>query len=112
MKRPSPILGSIFLAFLLLAGCGAVSGPVKDVPPPPAEHYVTLSWTGSSNANHYNVFRTTISGGYYGLIGSTPELTFKDQDVISGETYYYVCTTVDSAGRESSRSNEAKATIS
>jgi len=76
-----------------------------------SDHYVTLTWKASSEANYYNVYRSAISGGYYGLIGSTAELTFKDQDVTSGATYYYVCTAVDSAGRESSHSNEVEVTI-
>ncbi|HUM06494.1 MAG TPA: hypothetical protein VLT90_13600 [Terriglobales bacterium] len=108
MKRPSPIPACV-LFVLLLSGCGAVSLPNDG--DHSSDHYVTLTWKASSEANYYNVYRSAISGGYYGLIGSTAELTFKDQDVTSGATYYYVCTAVDSAGRESSHSNEVEVTI-
>ncbi len=110
MKRPSPIPACCLLALVLLAGCGAVSPP--DAPGgQPTDHSVTLTWKASDGAAHYNVYRSTISGGYYGLIGSTADLAFTDKNVNSGATYYYVCTAVDSAGRESAHSNEASATI-
>ena len=75
------------------------------------DHYVTLAWKASDDAAHYNIYRSSISGGYYGLIGSTVDPAFTDNDVDPGATYYYVCTAVDSAGRESAHSNEARATI-
>jgi fibronectin type 3 domain-containing protein len=90
----------------VLAGCGAVSQPEGA-----AVHYVSLTWNASSSATHYNVYRSEIPGGFYGLIGSTEKLTFTDLNIDSGTTFYYVCTAVDSAGRESAFSNEARATI-
>ena len=94
------------LALVLLAGCGAVSQPEVA-----AVHYVSLTWNATSGATHYNVYRSEISGGFYGLIGSTGNLNFTDLNVDAGATFYYVCTAVDSAGRESDYSNEARATI-
>lgn len=94
------------LALVVLAGCGAVS-PSEVA----ADHYVSLTWNASRGATHYNVYRSEISGGFYGLIGSTEKLNFTDLNVDPGTTFYYVCTAVDSAGRESDFSNEARATI-
>jgi len=94
------------LALLLLAGCGAVSQPEMA-----SAHSVSLAWNASGSATHYNVYRSEISGGYYRLIGSTQNLNFRDMNVDPGVTFYYVCTAVDSAGRESDFSNEVRASI-
>jgi len=77
-------------------------------------HWVDLSWTASlSQVVGYNVYRATTSQGPYtksngALLTST---TYGDQAVLSGSTYYYVTTAVDSQGRESAYSNEAVATV-
>jgi fibronectin type 3 domain-containing protein len=65
----------------------------------------------SANVVSYNVYRTFTSGGYYGLVGSTAALIYTDSDVQSGVTYYYCVTAVDDQGRESARSNEARASV-
>jgi hypothetical protein len=80
----------------------------------PATHSVTLSWTASSSAvSGYNVYRSTVSGSGYtkingGLVGST---SYTDSNVQSGITYYYVTTSVDSSGKESTDSNQASALV-
>jgi len=72
---------------------------------------VSLSWTASTGATSYNIYRGTTSGGE----GSTPYRTgvtttsFTDTGVINGTTYYYQITAVNMAG-ESARSNQASAT--
>jgi len=78
-------------------------------------HSVALAWTASisSGISGYNAYRATVSGGPYtpvnsGLIANT---NFSDQTVLSGVTYYYVTTAVDSQGMESAYSNEAVATV-
>jgi hypothetical protein len=81
-------------------------------PPPtitPIQHTVTLTWQASSSASTtgYNVYRSTVSGGYYGVVGSAAEsLSYADQTVASGTTYYYVTTAVDAEGDESGYSNQ------
>jgi fibronectin type 3 domain-containing protein len=80
----------------------------------PAPHNVVLTWTAStSSVVGYNVYRGTQSGGPYtkvniALVGGT---TFTDFSVVSGTTYFYVVTAVDSLNHESPLSNEAKAVI-
>ena len=74
-------------------------------------HFVSLTWKASRGATHYNVYRSEISGGYYASIGSTENPGLTDMNVDPGATYYYVCTAVDAAGRESDFSNEARVMI-
>jgi hypothetical protein len=58
--------------------------------------YVELAWTAASGATSYNVYRGTVSGGPYTLLGSVtaPTLTYKDASVVSGTAYFYVTTSV------------------
>jgi hypothetical protein len=80
----------------------------------PVSHSVTLDWTpGSSSFAGFNVYRGSISGGPYARVNSAMISTtsFIDTDVVSGQTYYYVATEVDSTGAESPYSSDAIATI-
>jgi hypothetical protein len=78
------------------------------------QHSATLSWTdGDSTVTGYNVYRSTVSGGPYtklaaALVGAT---TSTDTAVQAAQTYYYVVTSVDASGLESTYSSEASATI-
>lgn len=77
-------------------------------------HAVALAWTRStSTVSGYNVYRSLTKGGSYTLLTAT-KLTapsYSDTSVTSGHTYYYVATSVDSAGKESIYSNEATAVV-
>jgi hypothetical protein len=79
-----------------------------------ASHYVTLNWTASTSQGilNYDVYRGTTSGGPYSEIGtvSGTSTTYTDNSVTSGDTYYYVVTTVTGSG-QSGYSNQAVATI-
>jgi hypothetical protein len=79
------------------------------------QHNVALSWSASSGATGYDVYRSTTSGSF----GSTPInsslaacCTYTDATVQAGTTYYYVTTAVNSAGVQSGYSNQTSATIS
>jgi fibronectin type 3 domain-containing protein len=54
-----------------------------------------------------------VSGGSYTKINSSlvAGSTYTDSTVVSGQTYYYVTTSVDSSGVESLNSNEVQAVI-
>jgi len=73
---------------------------------------VTLSWSAVSGAASYNVYRGTVSDGE----GSTPVSTgVKTASVtytglVSGKTYYFQVTALNSVGTESGKSMEASAT--
>jgi hypothetical protein len=77
---------------------------------------VSLSWTASasSNVTGYYVYRSTTQGtGYAKLDPSSPAsiLQYSDTTVLTGQTYYYVVTAVDSSGVESGFSASATAAI-
>src|SRR5579862_2776984 len=77
-------------------------------------HAVTLTWTAStSTVSGYNVYRSTVSGGPYTKLNSTPvaATTYSDTSVQAAQTYFYVVTSVDSSGVESANSAEVSATI-
>jgi len=77
-------------------------------------HSVTLTWKASKSAvKGYNVYRGTSSGGPYARVNSelVRELTYKDENVPGGKTYYYVSRSVDANGRESGNSGEITVTV-
>src|SRR4029077_137241 len=77
-------------------------------------HSVTLTWTAStSTVTGYNVYRSSVSGGPYTKLNSTAiaATTYVDTTVQSGQTYFYVVTSVDSSNVESADSAEVSATI-
>jgi fibronectin type 3 domain-containing protein len=78
------------------------------------QHSAALNWSAStSTVSGYNVYRSTVSGSSYGKVNSSlvSGLTYTDTSVVSGTTYYYVTTAVDSNGSESTYSNEVSAPI-
>jgi hypothetical protein len=80
----------------------------------PILHSVTLNWKASTSSNvvAYNTYRSLVSGGPYGLLASTISgLSYIDQAVQSGTTYYYVVTAVNSSGEESADSGQASARV-
>ena len=80
-------------------------------------HRVTLRWnpaaeSANSGVVSYNIYRSTSPGGPYAPLASgVQSLTYKDELVNTGVTYYYVIRSVDKSGRESGYSEEVKATI-
>jgi hypothetical protein len=77
-------------------------------------HSVSLNWTAStSTVTGYNVYRSTVSGSGYVKMNTSliNALVFSDDSVSSGTTYFYVATSVDSSGDESSNSNQAVAVV-
>jgi hypothetical protein len=78
-----------------------------------AAHSVSLSWSASSGAVGYNVYRGTVSGGPYTMINPSlnTSTSYSDTTVAAGTTYYYVVTAVDSSSNESAYSNQAKAVV-
>jgi fibronectin type 3 domain-containing protein len=78
-----------------------------------AQHSAKLNWRASTSrdVSRYEVYRTTISGGYYGLLASTTGLSYTDNSVQAGDSYYYVVTAYTSAGLQSGYSNQVKAVI-
>jgi hypothetical protein len=78
------------------------------------DHSATLSWdNGDSTATSYKVYRSSVSGGPYAPINSSPlsATTYKDSTVTAGATYFYVVTETNSSGVESQFSSEVTATV-
>lgn len=77
-------------------------------------HSVSLAWRGAGTVNvvSYSLYRSTISGGSYGLLASAlGTASYDDQSVQPATIYYYVVTAVDDQGRESVFSNETRASV-
>ena len=81
--------------------------PVSDLVARCKSAKVQLTWT-HIGASSYNVYRSTVSGGPYTLVGNTDSTysTYLDTGLTNGTTYYYVVT---EAGSDTI-SNEASAT--
>jgi Abnormal spindle-like microcephaly-assoc'd, ASPM-SPD-2-Hydin len=79
----------------------------------PTPHAVDLTWNAASGAVGYNVYRRTAAGGPYTMINTALDSTtsYADSTVVSGQTYYYVATTVNSESEESGYSNQVQAVI-
>ena len=110
LRKPGvPVLG------VLLLGAAATVGLYRSRAPHP--HSVTLHWHApaafvKSQAVSYNIYRSTSPGGPYTPVASgVQSLTYKDELVNPGVTYYYVVRSVDLSGRESGYSEEVKVTI-
>jgi serine protease len=75
----------------------------------PGRKKITLTWTASSGATSYKVYRSTTSGSGYQLAASgVTSAPYADTGLTSKTTYYYVVTAVN-AGGESANSNQASA---
>jgi HYDIN/CFA65/VesB-like, Ig-like domain/Cep192 domain 4 len=78
-------------------------------------HSVTLTWAASTspNVSGYNVYRATGLSGAYSKLTAAPVsgLEYTDTSVVSGETYVYAVTAVNSSGAESSHSTPETAVI-
>lgn len=116
MKRLGTGIATLIALVLCVLWVHATSA--KSAAPPfwqeAKRHTVTLTWKASKSAvRGYNVYRATSSGGPYTKINSelVRELNYKDQNVQSGKTYYYVTRSVDANGRESVNSSEIAATV-
>jgi hypothetical protein len=77
-------------------------------------HSITLSWTapspvgGSGTIAHYNVKRSTATGTET-TVSSPVASPYIDTTGVAGTKYFYVVSTVDSAGNESPNSIEVSA---
>jgi fibronectin type 3 domain-containing protein len=77
-------------------------------------HNVSLTWKASSSSvAGYNVYRSAKSGGPYTKLNSSADTAtlYTDSAISAGSTYYYVTKAVNSAGAESTASNEVKAAV-
>ncbi len=79
-----------------------------------SSHAVDLGWDYSTSpVASFNVYRAGITGGPYNLLnsGAISGTQYWDLTVVSGQTYYYVVTSVGFYGTESANSSEVSAVI-
>lgn len=94
--------------FLLLFSLLVTQHALAQNPPAGTVHSVVLTWQapspvgGSGTVAGYNVYRA-ITGVNYAKVNQAliTDLTATDTNVVSGTTYGYCATTVDSGGSES-----------
>jgi hypothetical protein len=77
------------------------------------QHTVNLSWDAStSSVTGYNVYRGPSVGTYTKINSTTdPNTAYADSTVLSGTTYYYAATAVNSSGQESTYSTAIKVVV-
>jgi hypothetical protein len=75
----------------------------------PGNGKVTLSWTASTGAATYNIYRGATSGAEVQLATGVTTASYTDSAVTNGTKYYYEVTAVNSSG-ESTKSSEISAT--
>jgi hypothetical protein len=117
---PTVANGEVFVG--LPAGL-AIFGLLGTSPPPPpptptglsasaGNTSVTLSWTASSGATGYNIYRGTTSGGEgTTAIASTGSTNYVDTGLTNGTTYYYKVAATNGGGT-SAQTGEVSATPS
>lgn len=99
---------------IALSGTGTSPGSAPSTPSSGgASHTVTLTWNSSVGAIGYNLYVSETSGGPYtpvnaGLISGT---SYIDASAPSGQTLYFVATSINAANQESAYSAETSATI-
>lgn len=110
MKR-APLLPIAILAILFCGTGGVVLFRVL------GPHSVLLKWNAPAprpgvSVASYSVYRGTQAGGPYEEIASgVTTLSYTDNTVSNGKTYYYLVRAVDSAGNPSPYSEEVSAKI-
>ncbi|HEY5027021.1 MAG TPA: choice-of-anchor D domain-containing protein [Candidatus Angelobacter sp.] len=101
---------------LVSNGTTVLSVPLAGTGLAPLAHSVDVTWDPSTSATlqGYNVYRSTVSGGPYTKLSptlATSTLLFTDTTPVSGKQYFYVVTSVDTSGAESSASSQVAVTI-
>ena len=110
-RRKLITLPALVFAVSLIIVCGgaantwAADKPPASVPAPPldfaataGDSVVTLTWTASSDATGYHLYRADTRGGSYRLVGAPTSAAYVDKSVTNGTTYYYVVCSLDSVG--------------
>jgi hypothetical protein len=88
------------------------SSPALDTPTGLAavagDTQVALTWNASTNANNYNLKRSTTNGGPYSVIGTGSSVpAFTDTGLVNGTKYYYVVSSSNPLGESALSSQMA-----
>ncbi len=92
---------------VLAATDAACAGCVTNLAAASKPKQVQLTWTGNG-ADHYNIYRGTVSGGPYVKIGVAiaTQTVYFDNTVVNGATYYYVMRPATLGEQEVCQSNQ------
>jgi hypothetical protein len=90
-------MGNLEIAALYDDGASPLAAPAN-LTAIAANGRVTLNWWKAPVAASYNVSRSVSSGGPYTFLANASTPAFTDTNVVNGTTYYYVVSSVDSAG--------------
>ena len=106
--------GSFIGSTLLADLSGTPTAPTKPTAPTgltatAGSAQVALSWTASSGATSYTLYRSTASGSEVSYKTGLTTTTYTDTGLTNGTTYYYEVAAVNSVGT-SAVSNQASAT--
>jgi len=101
--------GANLLADLSGGSAPAVPAAPSGLSATPSNAQVALSWTGSTGASSYTVYRGTAAGTETPLKSGITVTSYTDTGSTNGTTYFYQVAAVSSGGT-SARSNEASAT--
>lgn len=90
-------------------GLGGVPSAPEELSASASGKTISLSWTSVSNADSYNIYRSSAAGGTYNKIGTSASASYDDSNLNYSTTYYYKVSAVNSKG-ESTKSSAASAT--
>lgn len=111
---PTPAVQSNEVLFRDASGKAQTCPSTAQRNAPGKKHKVTLTWKASpSHVPGYNVYRSTTAKHSYVRINKSlvRELTYVDDSVESGKTYYYVIRSADEQGHEGANSIEISVTV-
>jgi hypothetical protein len=92
----------------------SVTIPVTGTGAAAPSHQVVLEWSeASSQVIGYNTYRATVTGGPYTKLTPSPisQMSYTDQNVAAGTTYFYVVTAVGTDTVESGYSSQVEAIV-
>lgn len=90
---------------------GAIPSPPASLSLTPGDTQIAVSWTASTGATSYNLWRSTTHGGGYTLLVSQAGTTYTNTGLTNGTPYYYTVSAIGASG-EGAMTDEATATPS
>jgi fibronectin type 3 domain-containing protein len=92
-------------------GCTPPAAPTGVATSGTTQTSTTVSWTASSGATSYKIFRATTSGGPYTQVGTSATTSFVNSGLTCNTSYFYVVT-ASNGTCDSGNSAQASATTS
>lgn len=91
MKKITKVASIAMAAVMLLSAVPmtASAASAKAVDSENVAKGIKLSWSKTSKANKYTVYRSTSKNKGFKYVGTTKKVTFTDKKAKSGKTYYY-----------------------